>query len=1688
MSARGAATVLAARWIEWTIWSLCLALPCADAVLCSGAAMALEIDSVKFSCMDAARIRQLSVVQISLPDVVDNLNRPIAGGLYDSKMGPIDRQMRCATCSLSYKECPGHMGHIELPVPVYNPLLFKDLYRLLRSKCFMCHHLKLKDEAAKYIAKLQLLDAGLVEQALSLDSAPKRRPSGDDDDGGDGSEKDGQTDAAAARLTKLLREADKVASRRARRGQGREKHSQCEKLRRETVREILGKMTSMTACEWCGNAADTLRKDGTTKIFRVPRKGQERMRMTEGQRDGKAATQEFLHAMDAEQQLQSTWDADGKLLSLLFGGASAGSFFLHVLGVPPNRFRPAAHMAGMLKEHQQNVSYGRILKASAELLAAAPEDGDMGTASSLETVLPRMTELQTSVDTLFDSNAGGSAGGAGIKQQLEKKEGLFRKHMMGKRVNFAARSVISPDPNIATNEIGVPVRFASKLTYPEPVTPHNVAMLRQLVENGTEVYPGANYVEDGAGHRIDLSKLTREQRSSHARTLLTGSASDGDGARLDAPSEVGQGSVKKVYRQLLTGDLLLVNRQPTLHKPGIMAHKARILHHDKVIRMHYANCNTYNADFDGDEMNLHFPQDEMGRAEAMFIALTDQQYLVPTDGSPLRGLIQDHVVAGVLLTKRDTFLRWEQMQQLLYVACQGECDDIESCSATMPAILKPEPLWTGKQVISCILKLVVAGRPPMNMDGKTKTPGNSWGMGQSTGGCEEDAVVIRDGELLQGILDKKQFGAEMYGIVHSVFELYGPTVAGKLLTVFGRLYTAFLQGHGFTCGIDDLLLSQDAENTRYKLQSKIGGSSAKVEREFVGLTPTAASVDVRAAMSRKMQEKDWKPKLDSMLRQVLSKASDGVRDACIPAGAYKMFPQNCFTLMTTAGAKGSKVNHQQITCQLGQQELEGARVPIMVSGKSLPCFAPHCLGYREGGYIADRFLTGVRPPEYFFHCMSGREGLVDTAVKTSRSGYLQRCLIKHMEELRVHYDYTVRGADGTVLQFLYGEDALDVTKIAYMQSEDNLKFLASNYRALVAAYQPRTASAAVNIDKAPKQLWKAIKKPATNDPTLSKLSPGTHLGAVSENFAQMVRDFVDKEDPRFFKVEGDEEQRGSQAGKPTGSHFEALMHLKYLRSLAEPGEPVGTIAGQSVGEPSTQMTLNTFHFAGVGGHNVTLGIPRLRELLMTASTNIKTPLMTLPLKRFAQDEDMKGFLTKHKLQKYFKPLVAGGIADLVQLHRTSHSVLRQAGIKASAAKRLMAAVDKLADRDAVIRETGCRGKEPIAKQLANDLQRVYLSSVLAGVTVEQTSRWSPDLEGTLRVYTIQLDIARPEQYATVFTGPLEDIQDAISGKFWAKLNYAISKELKRRVDGVVRAETGAPERATVDGEWSAEAAEKPTKQKKADSDDEMDEDDATSNRRHRQRQEKDSHYSEDEDSGDSGPDTAGRDAAPSPKQRMDDVADTKDRNRGKMVGDSTHFDAKKRRWTYVIEVDAKERKLLMAELVESVAKEVILKQAVEGVVTCLLVEDERSGEEALHTAGVNMLAIRHYASILDINRIDTNDVDAILRSFGIEAARGAIIRQIRGVFGVYGIDIDPRHLNLIADYMTATGTLRPFNRMGIESNASPFLKMSFETCVQFLTQSTLDGDIDTLKSPSARLVLGKVVENGTGCFDLLHPI
>jgi DNA-directed RNA polymerase I subunit RPA1 len=303
----------------------------------------------------------------------------------------------------------------------------------------------------------------------------------------------------------------------------------------------------------------------------------------------------------------------------------------------------------------------------------------------------------------------------------------------------------------------------------------------------------------------------------------------------------------------------------------------------------------------------------------------------------------------------------------------------------------------------------------------------------------------------------------------------------------------------------------------------------------------------------------------------LNSLTEAITKACMPNGLLRKFPHNHMQTMTLSGAKGSAVNARQISCALGQQELEGRRVPVMVSGKTLPSFRAFETKAIAGGYVASRFLTGIKPQEFYFHCMAGREGLIDTAVKTSRSGYLQRCLIKHLEGIRVHYDHTVRGSDSSIYQFQYGGDALDVTKQKHLQQ---FQFIAQNEFSFVNILKPRDLEGIVELDTASKYMKKVLKKsdvrpdkntPARRedyDPVLVMHSPSRFLGSTSEGFAAAVDKYIKTNPDDLLQVKGKEELYKSRRKPVNPSQFRMLMNVKYMRSLVEPGEAVGLLASQ----------------------------------------------------------------------------------------------------------------------------------------------------------------------------------------------------------------------------------------------------------------------------------------------------------------------------------------------------------------------------------------------------------------------------------------------------------------------------------------------------------------------------------------------
>uniref|UniRef100_A0A803XYB0 DNA-directed RNA polymerase I subunit RPA1 n=1 Tax=Meleagris gallopavo TaxID=9103 RepID=A0A803XYB0_MELGA len=1068
----------------------------------------------------------------------------------------------------------------------------------------------------------------------------------------------------------------------------------------------------------------------------------------------------------------------------------------------------------------------------------------------------------------------------------------------------------------------------------------------------------------------------------------------------------------QVCRHIKSGDVLLLNRQPTLHRPSIQAHRARILPGEKVLRLHYANCKAYNADFDGDEMNAHFPQNELGRAEAYTLAFTDEQYLVPKDGKPLPGLIQDHMISGVSMTTRGCFFTREQYMELVY---RGLTDKKGRIKTFPPAIMKPQRLWTGKQVVSTLLINIIPEKyVPLNLTGKAKIGGKAWMKGPANrclnldSMCESQ-VIIRGGELLCGVLDKAHFGSSAYGLVHCCYEIYGGETSGKVLTCLGRLFTAYLQLYrGFTMGIEDILVKPEADRKRHKIIKKSNQCGIEVVRAALNLPETASCEDVQGKWQDAHLCKDQRDfnVVDLKFKEEVNNYNNEVNKVCMPFGLHRSFPENNLQLMVQSGAKGSTVNTVQISCLLGQIELEGRRPPLMASGKSLPCFQPYDFSPSSGGFVTGRFLTGIKPSEFFFHCMAGREGLVDTAVKTSRSGYLQRCIIKHLEGLVVQYDLTVRDSDGSVVQFLYGEDGLDIPKTQFLQPEQ-FPFIADNYEVIQKTNHLNEALARMESHQA-KQQFKAIRKwwarhqnsvqreggfllfsqkkmasvktqisggeskngrdPATlqllkmwyeldekkrrkylkkahkcPDPSLAVWRPDSYFASVSETFENGVEDYINK---RECKKGG-----GCVQSALSSDRLKDLLYLKWQRSLCDPGEAVGLLAAQSIGEPSTQMTLNTFHFAGRGEMNVTLGIPRLREILMVASANIKTPMMSVP------------------------------VLNTKKAHKK-------------------------------------------VKQLKKQLTRVCLAEVLQKVELEESLHLK-NKENSHRLYKIKFCFLPHEYYGEEKCVKPRDILHFMETRLvcFHVLSCFSSLDLlwALRITACF----------LLPLLWFSVQQEGEEEEKIVDAEPDEGDGDATEAKMRRNQEEEVS--------------------LTLPLMKV-------------------YFD--------------------ISSLLLSLTRNTVLHE-VKGITRCLLNEStNEKGEKELilHTEGINLAELFRYADILDLNRLYSNDIHAMARNYGIESALRVLIKEIKDVFAVYGIVVDPRHLSLVADYMCFEGVYKPMNRFGIQSSSSPLQQMTFETSYKFLKEATMMGAYDELRSPSACLVLGKVVKGGTGLFDLKQPL
>ena len=649
---------------------------------------------------------------------------------------------------------------------------------------------------------------------------------------------------------------------------------------------------------------------------------------------------------------------------------------LTVLPVPPVTMRPSIILEnGQRSEDDLTHKLVDIIRINQRF----KENQDAGAP---QLIIEDLWELlQYHVTTYLDNEVAGCPparhrSGRPLKtlsQRLKGKDGRFRGSLSGKRVNFSSRTVISPDPNLSVSQVGVPRAVANEMTIPVRVTTQNIEELKQIVRNGplrpdVNAPCGANYVIRPDNRRLRLA--------------------DGN---LDTVADLIEPGYT-VERQIRDGDVVLFNRQPSLHRMSIMAHRVKVME-GRTFRLNPAVCPPYNADFDGDEMNMHVPQTEEARAEATILLSVHENILSPRFGGPIIGGIHDHV-SGIFMLTHGT--RWFTKEEALYLLRYAHVEH-------MPPVGKEEDgvqYWSNKQIFSMILpdqlNMVFHASSCQNCDTCKKEM------------CERDAYVrIIDGILEAGTIDKKAIGAFDGQIVNRIIRHYSMRRAADFIDDLTKLSIRAIMFDGFSFGIDD----EDLSKTEYgQIDEVLKTAASDVTRRI----KIYEDGQLEPMPGRTVEET-----LEMQIMQVLGKARDQTGQI---AGRH-LGLGNSAVVMAVSGARGSMLNLTQMAGCIGQQSVRGERIVRGYDDRTLPHFKKGDRGSDAHGFIAHSYKGGLNPTEFFFHAIGGREGLVDTAVRTSQSGYLQRRMINALQDLKVAYDGTVRSTGGRIIQFQYGEDS-----------------------------------------------------------------------------------------------------------------------------------------------------------------------------------------------------------------------------------------------------------------------------------------------------------------------------------------------------------------------------------------------------------------------------------------------------------------------------------------------------------------------------------------------------------------------------------------------------------------------------------------------------------------------------------------
>lgn len=1097
-----------------------------------------KIEKIEFSIYKNKDVKLYSAVNsdpfgINLAESYENYE-PKKGGLVDLRLGTCDIYLPCSTCGQNNNDCPGHFGHTELASPVFHIGFLPQLKNILQCICLRCSNL-------------------LVEKS---DIHFKKA---------------------------LLKKSE------------------------QRFKEIKALTKNVNYCFYCGVPVQVIKREvkdsGTIKIIT---ERDDTNNDLENSQFGIRKIKESLSPSDCYKILRNITDNDCYLLGFNPQMQRPEDLIITIFPIPPVILRPTAKvdfMSSATLEDGLTKKISDIIvtnKRVRQLMEKETISNDISTFNQ-----DFFNLLQYHIATYFDNESVSlprtefKTGGRLIKSisaRIKGKTGRVRSNLMGKRVDFSARSVITSDPYIDIDQVGISKKIAMELTIPEEVTNYNIKYLTGLIKNGKEVYPGANFI----------LRLNYNNGKPTTQTIYL------KYRKKDIRLKLGD----IVERHCIDGDYVLFNRQPTLHKPSMMGHKIQVIDNDELntFRMNVSVCKPYNADFDGDEMNIHLAQSIQARNELKRIANVQFQIVGVKNSSPIIGCQQDTLSGAYMLTEPYVKLKGYEVANIL-------CNTTSETKSQ----IKMNKEYSGYEVFSHII--------PEGINIVKKN------------------LEIENGILKSGHLDDSSLSFAKNSIIHFIWDKYGPNKTRRFIDDSQRLVLNYLLIRGQTIGYEDTLVSDDMKN---KINQIITNSIIESKYNITQFENDTEQLSLETIENSLMSELNI---VQSNIGELLMNYLD---------------INNFFWVAAKSGAKGKSSNVAQVLGVLGQNNTEGTRIKKKIEQRSLIYWHKNDDTPEARGFIKNSFLQGVRGFEFFYNSIGSREGLIDTAIKTAQTGYISRQLIKGLEDLTIQYDGTNRNSRGIIIQTVYGENGINQAAQTLLQFNILLMNNKTLYEKLgLSETQIKELSKIIKISI--KELTEFNNK--NNQKLINlrdelrhiQMCANINFKTIEEKFMSPVnlfritQDYSNKSKKKYIELSPFEIEEGIEqflteydnriitCMKPTDIYmktadrnlkfllevalneylspnkcifeyglskkeFSSMMKeikLNFIKSLIEPGEMVGIIAAQSLGEPTLQITLNTKHFAGVAGKgSANMGVNRIQELLHY-SKNIKTPQMMI---------------------------------------------------------------------------------------------------------------------------------------------------------------------------------------------------------------------------------------------------------------------------------------------------------------------------------------------------------------------------------------------------------------------------------------------------------------------------------------------